>query len=76
LANRHNTTIINRERNSNGMSRRQFLQTSAEFAASAMFLSLGGAQSFAAPNTTAQENLIPLVTLNNGLQMPRLGLGT
>jgi 2,5-diketo-D-gluconate reductase A len=70
------STNMNKERNSNGMSRRQFLQTSAEFAASAMFLSLGSAQSFAAPNTSTQENLIPLVTLNNGLQMPRLGLGT
>ncbi len=67
---------MNNERNSNGMSRRHFLQTSAEFAASAMFLSLGGAQSFAAPNTSTRENSIPLVTLNNGLQMPRLGLGT
>jgi len=67
---------MNKERNSNGMSRRQFLQTSAEFTASAMFLSLGSARSFAAPNASIQKNLIPLVTLNNGLQMPRLGLGT
>jgi len=70
------STNMNKERNSNGMSRRQFLQTSAEFAASAMFLSLGSAQSFATSNTSTQENSIPLVTLNNGLQMPRLGLGT
>jgi len=76
LANRHHTNHMNKERNSNGMSRRQFLQTSAEFAASAMFLSLGSAQSFAAPNTSTRENSIPLVTLNNALQMPRLGLGT
>ena len=67
---------MNKERNANGMSRRQFLQTSAEFAASAVFLSLGSAQSFAAPNASTRKNLIPLVTLNNGLQMPRLGLGT
>jgi 2,5-diketo-D-gluconate reductase A len=70
------STNMNKERNFNEMSRRQFLQTSAEFAASAMFLSLGSTQSFAAPKTSTQENLIPLVTLNNGLQMPRLGLGT
>jgi 2,5-diketo-D-gluconate reductase A len=76
LANRHNTTNMNEERNSNGMSRRQFLQTSAEFAASAMFLSLGSAQSFAASNTSTKENSIPLVTLNNALKMPRLGFGT
>ena len=67
---------MNKQHNSKGISRRQFLQTSTEFAASAMFLSLGSAQSFAAPNISTKENLIPLVTLNNGLQMPRLGLGT
>src|ERR1035438_8644610 len=70
------STSMNKERNANGMSRRQFLQTSAGCGASAMFLSLGSTLSFAAPNTSTQKNLIPLVTLNNGLQMPRLGLGT
>lgn len=64
---------MNTERNTNGMSRRQFLQTSA---ASAMFLGLGGVQSFAAPSAATPENSIPWVTLNNGLKMPRLGLGT
>ena len=64
---------MNKERNSNGISRRQFLQTGA---VSAMFLSLGGAQSFAAPHTGTGKNLISFVTLNNGVQMPRLGLGT
>ena len=67
---------MNKERNTNGMNRRQFLQTSVEFAASAMFLSLGSARSFAAASVGAQENPIPWVTLNNGLRMPRLGLGT
>src|SRR5579859_3929192 len=62
---------MNKEPNSNGMNRRQFLQTSA---ASAMFLSLGGVRSFAAPD--AEKNSIPWVTLNNGLRMPRLGFGT
>lgn len=65
------STNMNKERNSNGMNRRQFLQTSA---ASAMFLSLGSVPSFAAPD--AKENSIPWVTLNNGVRMPRLGLGT
>jgi 2,5-diketo-D-gluconate reductase A len=64
---------MNKERNTNGMNRRQFLQKSA---ASAVLLSLGGARSFAASSTGAQENPIPLVTLNNGVRMPRLGLGT
>jgi 2,5-diketo-D-gluconate reductase A len=39
-----------------------------------MFLSLGSVPSFAAPGT--QDNSIPWVTLNNGVRMPRLGLGT
>jgi 2,5-diketo-D-gluconate reductase A len=64
---------MNKNRNTNGMSRRQFLQTSA---ASAMFLSLGGVQSFATPAAGAGESALPHVTLNNGLRMPRLGFGT
>ena len=67
---------MNNERNAHGMNRRQFLRTSAKCAASAMFLSLGSAPSFAAASASAQKSLIPLVTLNNGLQMPYLGLGT
>jgi len=65
---------MNKERTSNGMNRRHFLQTGAGFAASTMFLSLGGIRSFAATN--ARENSIPSVPLNNGLRMPLLGLGT
>src|ERR1700677_3278716 len=53
------------------VSRRQFLQTSA---ASAMLLSLGSVPSFAAPDM--RKSPIPWLTLNNGVQMPRLGLGT
>src|SRR5690242_406111 len=64
---------MSEERNTNRMDRRQFLQTSV---ASAMFLSLGGVQSFAAPGAGASKNSIPWVTLNNGLKMPQLGLGT
>ena len=64
---------MNKERNINGINRRQFLQTSA---ASAMFLGLGGVRLFAAPSAGTTENSILYVTLNNGLRMPRLGLGT
>ncbi|MDD5037574.1 MAG: aldo/keto reductase [Methylococcaceae bacterium] len=67
---------MNEQRNSNGMGRRQFLQTGASCVASAIFMGLGGAQSFAAPNAGAGKNVVPLVTLNNGVQMPLLGLGT
>src|ERR1700677_4114802 len=62
---------LNQNRKTDGMNRRQFLQTSA---ASAMFLSLGNVPSFAAADT--RDNSIPWVTLNNGVRMPRLGLGT
>ena len=67
---------MNKERNSNGMNRRQFLQTGAGCAASAMFLGLGGIQSLDASEAGDQKNQIPSVTLNNGLKMPLLGLGT
>lgn len=55
------------------MNRRQFMQAGA---ASALFLKLGGLKSLGAPNAGAPENSVPWVTLNNGLKMPRLGLGT
>ena len=41
-----------------------------------MFLSLGGAPSFAEAGPGAPGNSIPWLTLNNGLKMPCLGLGT
>jgi 2,5-diketo-D-gluconate reductase A len=64
---------MNKKLNASGMNRRQFLRTSA---ASAMFVGLGGVKSFAAPSAGTAENSIPSVTLNNGLKMPQLGLGT
>jgi len=64
---------MNKKLHTSGITRRQFLQTSA---ASAMFVGLGGVRSFAAPSAGAPENSIPWVTLNNGLKMPRLGFGT
>ena len=67
---------MHKEPNSKGMNRRQFLQTGAKCAASAMLLGIGGAPSLAAPDTSTRKNVISLVTLNNGVQMPRLGLGT
>src|SRR5579872_1231172 len=67
------TTNMHKERSTEGMNRRQFLQISAT---SAMLLSLGGARSFAAADTSTQKNSIPFATLNNGLRMPILGLGT
>lgn len=59
--------------NFDSLNRRQFLQASA---ASALFLGLGGRRILAAPNADTPEKSVPWVTLNNGLKMPRLGLGT
>ena len=70
------SAIMKNAHNSTGMNRRHFLRTSAGCAASAMFLSLGRALLFAAPSASTPEKLIPFVTLNNGLKMPMLGLGT
>lgn len=59
------------------LDRRQFLKTSAKFAAAAAMLpSLGSVQALAAPSAESRDSSIPLITLNNGLKMPRLGLGT
>ena len=57
------------------INRREFFQTGAKLAASAMFLSLGSSKLFGAlgPNTGSS---IPLVSLNNGIKMPILGFGT
>jgi 2,5-diketo-D-gluconate reductase A len=58
-----------------GINRREFLQTSAKFAASAMFLSFGATQIFGCKSTIANENARD-ITLNNGIKMPLLGFGT
>ncbi|HZZ58602.1 MAG TPA: aldo/keto reductase [Opitutaceae bacterium] len=55
------------------MNRRQFLQTSA---ASALMLKLAGRKALAASYAALPGDSIPWVTLNNGVKMPRLGLGT
>ena len=67
---------MEKKNQSNGIKRREFLRTSAAFAASAMFLSISGTKVFGALNTARTKNSIPAVELNNGLQMPRLGFGT
>ena len=64
---------MNKHRDGSGMNRRQFLQAGA---ASAVAMGLGGISSLAAPAVRTPGDAIPWVTLNNGLKMPRLGLGT
>ena len=55
------------------MNRRDFLRTSA---ASALLLGLGARKILAATGADLPGNAVPWVTLNNGVRMPRLGLGT
>ncbi|MDP2887611.1 MAG: aldo/keto reductase, partial [Bacteroidota bacterium] len=67
---------MEKENQTNGMKRRDFLFTGAVVAASALFLPLSGTKVFGALSATQAKNLIPAVKLNNGLQMPILGFGT
>jgi len=67
---------MNQKGKNDDLNRRQFLQASVKFTASAMFLSLGDSRLFGSANEGTPENTIPSVTLNNGLRMPWLGLGT
>lgn len=63
------------EREPREMNRRHFLQTSA-LAASALALGLASKRSAAAESPKPGEAAVPQVTLNNGVKMPVLGLGT
>lgn len=59
-----------------GINRREFIQTSAKFAASAMFMSLGASNMFGHTNSNSNVSAIENITLNNGVKMPILGFGT
>jgi 2,5-diketo-D-gluconate reductase A len=61
---------------SNEIKRRRFLQIGSTFAASAILLPLSSNSVFGAINGKQKGNAIPAVTLNNGIQMPRIGFGT
>jgi len=56
--------------------RRDFLQKSAVFATSAIFLPFLNNSAFSASNPIKSKSSIPTVKLNNGLPMPLLGFGT
>lgn len=58
--------------------RREFLQTSARFAAGAMFMGLGTSRLFGVANSGRPGTSTPIetITLNNGIKMPILGFGT
>ena len=67
---------MEKETQSHGIKRRKFLQTGSAFAATTLFLPLGGYKIFGGHNPTPAANAIPNIALNNGLQMPLLGFGT
>lgn len=58
------------------LNRRKFLQIGSAFAASSMFLPLGGSKVFGALNSSWKKSSVPDVLLNNGIAMPYLGFGT
>lgn len=58
------------------MNRREFLQTGALAAGSALFMGLGTSNLFGAANGNQIATAIETVTLNNGVKMPILGFGT
>jgi len=58
---------MEKKKQSNGISRRSFLQTGSLFAASALLMPLSAFK---------VGDSIPSITLNNGIPMPILGFGT
>lgn len=67
---------MEKKNQTNGIKRREFLQTSAKFAGAAMFMGLGTSKIFGALNNSSPVPSIENVTLNNGVKMPILGFGT
>ncbi|MDP3912963.1 MAG: aldo/keto reductase [Bacteroidota bacterium] len=67
---------MEKENQTNGMKRRDFLLTGAVVAASALLIPFSGTKVFAALSAVQAKKSIPAVKLNNGLQMPMLGFGT
>jgi 2,5-diketo-D-gluconate reductase A len=62
--------------NAKGLVRRDFLKSTAKFAAATMFFSVGGFKLSGANNSSVLQPDIPWVTLINGVKMPILGFGT
>ena len=58
------------------MNRREFLQTGAKMAGTALFMGMGSSALFGADHTSRKSTSTETVTLNNGVQMPVLGFGT
>jgi len=69
-------TLMEMKNNSKGIVRRDFLKSTAKFAAATVFFSAGGFKLSAANSVFSSQPDIPWVTLNNGVKMPILGFGT
>lgn len=67
---------MSRKNRPSGMNRREFLQTGAKIAGSALFMGLGTSKLLGAAAKKVMVPSIETVTLNNGIQMPILGFGT
>ncbi len=67
---------MNNRNNTVRLKRREFLQTGAKVAASAMVVGFGGCKIFDAGSSQQSRQSIPAITLNNGITMPMLGYGT
>jgi 2,5-diketo-D-gluconate reductase A len=67
---------MEKENQSNGMKRRDFLCTGVMATTSAWFLPFGITGSFGSVTANQAKNSIPVVKLNNGVAMPLLGFGT
>jgi 2,5-diketo-D-gluconate reductase A len=65
---------MEKKNQSKGIKRREFLQTSAVFAVSTLFL--GSHKVLGALNNSKTGISIPTIKLNNGFQLPMLGFGT
>ena len=68
--------MMKRNKQKDGISRREFLHTSATLAAGSMLLGLGRSELLGASGLFRSATSIETITLNNGIQMPILGFGT
>lgn len=67
---------MDKQKQSKGITRRGFLQIGSAFTTSAILFPISGNFVFGGVSGSLTKNSIPVVKLNNGLQMPMLGFGT
>ncbi|MDF1576614.1 MAG: aldo/keto reductase [Bacteroidales bacterium] len=67
---------MKRKTEAEGMKRREFIQSTARFAAGAMFMGFGASELSGTVNSRRTGSSVEAITLNNGIKMPILGFGT